>query len=81
MRLLLQKGYLVDAVNRAGDTPLLSACAAYYPSPKVVEFLLSNGTNIAARTTKALTADVVTGDTPCKIKTYGPNIRRADIPI
>ncbi|SLM37254.1 Ankyrin repeat-containing domain [Lasallia pustulata] len=64
MELLLGKGYLIDAVNSVGDTPLLSACALINLSPKVVKFLLSNGANVNARTTKSPMAYVVTGDTP-----------------
>ncbi|KAI4124926.1 MAG: hypothetical protein LQ347_005545 [Umbilicaria vellea] len=64
IELLLRKGYLIDAVNNGGDTPLLSACASSHSSPKVVKFLLSNGANIDARTTRALMTHEITGDTP-----------------
>lgn len=80
MELLLGKGYLIDAVNSVGDTPLLSACASINLSPKVVKFLLSNGANVNARTTKSPMAYVVTGDTPCQFALPRGDFPNANIP-
>lgn len=63
---LLDRKFDINDSDKWGNTPLLSVCRSDRPCPEIVQFLLSNGADVSAQSTKKYGGHGIEGDTPCE---------------
>lgn len=64
--LLLARGFNINDLDKWGNTPLLSVCESDRPCLEIIQFLLNNGADVSAQSTKDCGRHAIEGDTPCK---------------